>query len=178
MCPRKYVPGKVNKNRESSELHAAQEFLCFLHDIWQRSSVLKEQMGAQLIDMLLQEATTHVPAKQGADYVATEGANCFEAGLKVTGAGLQMMSSVGGLQFAGYLLLALVTKCPKNQRAVAAHEKFEPLIRDVLPGAVALELQLQLMEIVYVLKFIEPCRGVPRRLFRAAPDANKIPFIL
>lgn len=63
-------------------------------------------------------------------------------------AGSNFSESAGCLEFCFQLLLALVTKCQKNQHALAIHPSLEALLRDVLPGAATVQAQTQFLEIL------------------------------
>lgn len=59
------------------------------------------------------------------------------------------MHRIGVVSFCSGLLCHLVTRCQANQKVVQKQEKFIDLMREVLPAIPALDVQLEMLEVLF-----------------------------
>lgn len=59
------------------------------------------------------------------------------------------MHCIGAMSFCSGLLCHLVTRCHKNQHIIQKHERFSDLMLTVLPAIPALDVQLDILEVLF-----------------------------
>lgn len=109
---------------------------------WYSQYAKQSGTGLQTEVCYLSQLTMRVLAQQ----------HCATPTMACVFAGANFSQTAGCLEFCGQLLLALVTKCQKNQQEVIRHSSLEALLRDVLPGAATVEQQLLFLEILCALR--------------------------